>query len=63
MGRSVSKLDDAYVALRKLIASRFASQKTRESALRALKNIEQQALAELILQQKNAEEDDPPRAA
>ncbi len=63
----MSKLDDAYVALRELLKAGPASSKTRESALRAVKRLYDEALALTIIEpageQMNVESRDPSQAA
>ncbi len=63
----MSKLDDAYVALRELLKAGPASSKTRESALRAVKRLYDEALALTIIEpageQMNVEPRDPSQAA
>jgi hypothetical protein len=55
-GRSVSKLDEAYVALRNLLKARLLSPSTRESALRAVDRLYGEALAQTVLKSTEPEE-------
>jgi len=62
----VSRIDDAYVALRDLLKAGPASTKTRESALRAVKRLHDEALARTILgplEHLNSDESDQPSVA
>ena len=62
----MSRLDDAYVALRDLLKAGPASTKTRESALRAVKRLHDEALARTLLgpaEQMDLDESDPPKVA
>lgn len=64
----MSKVDDAYVALRNLLKARLMSSGTRESALRAVEQLNREALAKTILEPdetdiKKPDETKPKRAA
>lgn len=66
MGRGVSRLDDAYVALRDLLKAGPASSKTRESASRAVKRLYEEALARTLLEPvglMNPDQSEPPQVA
>ena len=64
----MSKVDEAYVALRDLLKARLMSRQTRETALRAVENIQREAIVKTILEpaepeNKKPDKTKPPRAA